>query len=141
MLGEAGQLPPGEVASRAAEALHHFTDSPSLLQHMISAARLHANGQQQDGVLGLHLQQLAPSHTHDATGYAFACPPGMAAASNLCAAFLSLSAWMGRGAAAAAMVGRQPAGACVWTCMIEFYLQCTHGYICVLGGGLFVCLG
>jgi hypothetical protein len=90
--GEAGLLPPAEVARRATEALQALISHPQQLRSIATAAAsLHlvidSRQQQTDGA---------------AAASVFGCPPAAAGAANLAAAFLSLSAWMGKGAAAAA---------------------------------------
>lgn len=115
VLGEAGLLPPLEVASKAAEALSPFISQPPLLQQVVAAATTPSPA----ALLCSHpVSPVTPSTptTTDGTlpslstaadagaATVFGCPAGPAAATNLAAAFLSLSAWMGRSAAAAAAV-------------------------------------
>lgn len=93
MQGEAGLMPPAEVARRATEALLPLITQPEQL-HSIAVTAASSS--------------IGPTHSssqQQAEGTVFGCPSAEAAAVNLAAAFLSLSAWMGKGAAATAAAG------------------------------------
>eukprot|EP00983_Pelagomonas_calceolata_P086250 1156723-Pelagomonas_calceolata.AAC.10 len=123
ILGEAGLMAPADVASKAAEALQPFIAHPQDLNTLTVAAcslpaasssgqqiRISACNSPDVPVPALDAANTAPAAATTAVPTVFGCPRAPAACANLAAAFLSLSAWMGRGSAAAAAAAAASGG-------------------------------